>query len=115
MNEVGPLLGDWQEWHRTQAHPDFATQEALDELLSPPVFRVSKKGYTFDSKLGLLNTLYHLTLGPTFLTCLPKRERVVIFLLGLQRWAMKYPREKGRQRYSLLSKFVKTERPEITF
>lgn len=43
MNEVGPLSDDWQEWYRTKAHLDFATQEALDELLSSPVFRVSKK------------------------------------------------------------------------
>lgn len=35
-------------------------------------------------------------------------------LVELQRWAMKYPREK-EARGTLLSKFVKNERPEITF
>lgn len=104
MNEVGSLSGDWQEWHRSKAHLDFATQEALDELLSSPVFSVSKKERRdrlhFWFEIGTLKYYLPLNIGTNVFNVPSKARKGCHILVGLQRWAMKYPRKKGGQRYS---------------
>lgn len=113
-NEVGPLSDDWQEWHRTEAHLEFATQETLDELWSSPVFRVSKEERIhFWFEIGTLKYSLALNIGTNVFNVPSKARKGYHILVELQRWAMKYPREKGGQRYSL-KQICENERPEIT-